>query len=532
MRKRDVLLLTGMGLMIPCYLFTAGNVLFSPWPLYDRSRAALLLLTAVSVCLLLVLFRWVGRAEAFCARHEKKILALAVLFYLIVQLAMGHALRFVPITDAEQCVTAAQLMVDTGTFGNSERSWNYFTRCTNNLGFVYVLAAIFRFFGRLGWEDRFMQLILINSLLFSAGLLASARVLRRVGGHMAQMRFLILMALCFPLLYCTTEIYTDSFSLAFPSMIIYCAMRVMEAGGREDGRPVSFARHSALLWMIAFALLSALGAQIRFTVVIASIACLIAMMLSRKWLRGAVTAAVLAAAMLAGSAMVDAENAKHLDPEDMARRAHPILHYIAMGLPIHEDEGYGQYGYGGWYVFTTSFEDPVERREALLREVIDRVYYLRYPNRLLNMMSRKNLSTFGDGTFLLNEIIEGDAHEPDSPVKQVIFAQGAAYPAYYHVCTAVFVAQMLLACAACVQAIRQRETRGAPVYIALVGAFLLLCIWETRGRYFFQFEMLLLCAAAMLASRTAEKNAPQSCAESRRMEGKNAVHMSKKRAEA
>ena len=57
MRKRDVLLLTGMGLMLPCYLFTAGNVLLSPWPLEDRSRAALLLLTAVSVCRLLVLFR-------------------------------------------------------------------------------------------------------------------------------------------------------------------------------------------------------------------------------------------------------------------------------------------------------------------------------------------------------------------------------------------------------------------------------------------------------------------------------------------
>ena len=29
------LLLVGMGLMIPCYLFTAGNTLLSPWPLYD-----------------------------------------------------------------------------------------------------------------------------------------------------------------------------------------------------------------------------------------------------------------------------------------------------------------------------------------------------------------------------------------------------------------------------------------------------------------------------------------------------------------
>ena len=30
---RTLLLLTGMGLMIPCYLFTVCNVCLSPWPL-------------------------------------------------------------------------------------------------------------------------------------------------------------------------------------------------------------------------------------------------------------------------------------------------------------------------------------------------------------------------------------------------------------------------------------------------------------------------------------------------------------------
>ena len=36
-----------------------------------------------------------------------------------------------------------------------------------------------------------------------------------------------------------------------------------------------------------------------------------------------------------------------------------------------------------------------------------------------------------------------------------------------------------------------------PLYIALLGVFLFLCIWESRGRYFFQFVPLLLCAGAM-----------------------------------
>ena len=37
--------------------------------------------------------------------------------------------------------------------------------------------------------------------------------------------------------------------------------------------------------------------------------------------------------------------------------------------------------------------------------------------------------------------------------------------------------------------------------LTLLGAFLFLCIWETRARYFFQFMMVLLCAGAMFAPK-------------------------------
>ena len=485
---RTLLLLAGMGLMLPCYLFTVGNVCLSPWPLYDRSRVALVLLTAGWMGGLWLTLRAAKRHEAFFAKHERRMLAGFALVYFVIQLLMGCMLRFTPRTDAEQCITAAKLIVETGTFGNNERSWVYFTRCTNNLGYVYILAAILRFFRMLGLTDWFMQLVLVNSLLFTGGLIAGARVVRRLGGPVAQTRFLFLVASCLPLLYCTTELYTDSFSIAFPLWIFYCALRVHDA---DSPRGVA-------LWAVLFALVSFLGAQMRFTAVIASIAALIWLLLGHRALRAVGAAVALAAVMLAGNAAIDAENVRHIAKEDMQTRSLPILHYIAMGLPIHEDEGYGQYGDGGWYIFTTSFDDPDERNAALLSEIIDRVYYLRYPNRLLNMMSRKNLATFGDGTFTLNEVIEADAPQPDNPVKQVIFAQGKLFPAYYHLCTAAFMAQLLLACLSCAQAIRRRDTGAAALYIALVGAFILLSIWETRGRYFFQFELLLLAAAALV----------------------------------
>ncbi len=487
-KLRTLALLTGMGLMIPCYLFTVGNIWFSPWLLYARNRVAIVVLTVLCALGLLAAFGAIGRHEAFLARHRRRILAFAALFYLLVQILMGLALRFTPITDTEQCFTAAQLLADTGDFGNVERPFVYFTRCPHNLSLVYLLSALFRFCGAFGLNDRFMQAVVLCSLFFTAGLIASAQLAGRLGGVRAQMRLLVLFALCLPLLYCTTEIYTDAFSVAFPSLMIDAFLRARESRG--------WARK--LAFCAAFAVFAFVGAQMRVTALIAAIACLIAALFDGQIRLFFAMLLTLALVLVPGTAAVQRENARHLGAQNIEERELPILHYLAMGLPVQVDEGYGQYGYGGWYLFTTSFEDTQERDAALLEEVIDRIYYLRYPNRLLNMLSRKNLSTFGDGTFSLNEIIQADEPQADNPVKAVIFAQGPLYPAYYHLCTGMFMAQMLLACLACAQAIRRRDTTGAPLFLTLLGAFLFLSLWETRGRYFFQFEMILLCAAALV----------------------------------
>ena len=79
-------------------------------------------------------------------------------------------------------------------------------------------------------------------------------------------------------------------------MILYCAMRVHEAQRRRD----------AVLWSVLFALLSFVGAQMRFTALIASIAALMAMLLDRRALRALGMIALLAATMLAGHALLEA----------------------------------------------------------------------------------------------------------------------------------------------------------------------------------------------------------------------------------
>ena len=487
-----VLLLIGMGLMIPGYLFTVGNVALSPWPLYERNRLALAILTPLCLALLLLLGR-AAKAKCF-ERHERAILIGFAAFYFVVQMVSAVALRFTPMTDLEQCVSAARRLLEADQPGLSERSLIYLGRNPHNMGIIYFFCAIFQVADKLG-ADQLLSAAFVCSLLFTVGLLCSARLCRRLGGVQAQTRALLLFATCLPFLYCTSELYTDVFSLSFAPMIILAYFNARDA---ETTR--ARAGHALLFALSAF-----FGAQLRFPTIIAAIACLIAALFEKRVKLTAILAVPLALCFALGGALIQAENEKNLGAENIANNKLPVLHFVLMGLPVQSDEGYGQYGDGGWLIYTTSFDTPQERDAALKQKFIDRAYtLLHHPDMLLSSLSRKNLSTFGRGTFELNEVFEADEHEPDNALKQVVFAQGSLNRVYTHLATGLFLAQMLLACMACAQAIRRRDTNAAPLFLTLLGAFLFLCLWETRARYFFQFMMILLCAGAMFSPKRAD----------------------------
>ena len=304
------LLLVGMGLMIPCYLFTAGNTLLSPWPLYDRNRLALCLLTPLCLLLLLLLGR-AAKAKVF-ETHECAVLLGFAAFYFVIQLVMASALRFTPVTDLEQCVTAARRLAQTGAFGNSERSLIYFGRYPHNMGLVYLLAGIFKAADALG-ADELMAAALVCGLLFSMGLLCAARLCRRLGGAQAQARALLLFATCLPFLYCTSELYTDAFSVAFAPMIVFAFLKARDAGSRKERS----------LWALLFAVCTFFGAQIRFPTIIAAIACLIAALFEKRAKLTALLAAPLALVFAVGGSAVNAANKANLGAANIAQTSFP-----------------------------------------------------------------------------------------------------------------------------------------------------------------------------------------------------------------
>ena len=151
--------------MIPCYLFTVGNVALSPWPLYERNRLALAILTPLCLALLFLLRR---AAKAACfERHERAVLLGFAAFYFAAQMISAFALRFTPMTDLEQCVSAARRLLDANQPGLSERSLIYLGRNPHNMGVIYLFCAIFRAADLLG-ADQLLCAALVCSLLFTA----------------------------------------------------------------------------------------------------------------------------------------------------------------------------------------------------------------------------------------------------------------------------------------------------------------------------------------------------------------------------
>lgn len=494
MKRKRTLLLAGMALVVPCYLFAALNVVFSPWDFLPRSRAALALLCALAAGGMLLIARAADRHEAFLTRHARAIRAAAVLAFFAAQMFFGSQMRFSPDADSATCYNSAIEWVQTGQIGEYRMAWmsivpNIFPQFVLE---VLILRAM-RAMPFLAGVDLYYGIVLFNAALFAAGFWAMLKLAERLRGGAGQAVFAANMALCLPMFYCTSELYSDALSMPFLMLALCLLAQVLTA---RDERVA----HAAAL-LAGFALL--IGMEIRATVVIVAIAAaIVAALLCRpRRLLCFVTAGVV---LLAGHTALIRYRDGILGAEQVAQNSLPVSHYLMMGTPDPLGYGNGSFNYAD-RIFTRSIEDPQERSAACWHEFHERLYALRYPNRMLSALSRKMLSVFGDGTYNLRQIF-GTGSEAPPPLKAVLIDDTPQSDAYRHLCTGVMLAQLLFACAGVAGQIARREAEAADALCAveLVGIFLLLMLWESNARYFFHAVPVLLMVSALGQQRAAD----------------------------
>ena len=156
-------------------------------------------------------------------------------------------------------------------------------------------------------------------------------------------------------------------------------------------------------------------------------------------------------------------------------------------------------GFSGDYAITWGMMEEGATHEEVMASIYsrmkDKIYTLRYPNRLISAALHKDSSFMGDGTYGMTEMLD-DGPVRENVVSSFVLEGRAHYGAYGALTTGIWLAQLTLALAACVRDIRRRDVSGAMLYVAFFGATLFLMLWEARSRYLFGFVPVLLLLAA------------------------------------
>ena len=483
---RERLVCAGMGCCCLAAAVTALNVLLLPFAraCYGFGWLPELLACAAALALLIALGGALRRmTDARAERIARAARPAFLLFLLAVQLVLGYMMAYTPMGDNFMLICGSQMLARDGSFAANPDFGLYLARFSNQWGFFLMLTGLFRLLALFGLEDCLFVLVAIQALLYTASMRAALVLARRLRGARGEIMMIAMLALCLPLYLAAAVLYTDTFSLPFVVFTLLCAQRVLDA---PDGR-------GQLGWAALCALSVLVGGQIKMTVAIALIAAVILWLLRLPLLRAALLSALCAAVLALGTAGVHSVMLSGIiDPAVYAQQNTPVIHWVMMSIPT-GDNPYG--GATGDYGITWGMMDEGATQEEVMDSILtrmkDRIYTLRYPNRLLTALLRKNAAGMGDGTYGMTEMLD-DGPLRENAVSAVVLEGRPYYALYAAVCTGVSMAHMLLTALGTARALRARDTRTALPAVAMVGIILFLLLWEARGRYSFGFMPVLL----------------------------------------
>lgn len=494
MRKRETLLKTGMGLALFALAGTAGNVLVLPLAreLYGYSAWGMGLSLFAALALMLLAGRALcAQGEERLGRAEKRLEGAYLALLLLAHLALGYFMEYTPMGDNHMLFDGSRTLAQLGHFGGADYDL-YLSRFSNQWGFFLMVTAFCRLLWLLGIENQFYAMVVVQALLYTAAMRCLLGMAKKLGGVRAKLLLMLLLAAFLPLYLAAAVLYTDTYSLPFVLFALRFAMDVP-----KEKTALRALGKAALCGLFAF-----IGCQIKMTVAIVLIAAAIVWLLSMRPVR-AVCACLLAGTLVfAGTqGMHQIMLARVLDAEMVAQHNTPTIHWVMMSIPT-GDNPYGNQS-RDYNITWTMMEEGASREEvmaSIYSRMKDKIYTLRYPNRLAMALLRKNAASQGDGTFGMTEMLD-DGPVRENALSAVVLEGRPLYKAYSAVCTGVWLAALLLAALAVYGDLRRRQLRLALPAVAMLGMLLFLLLWEARSRYMFSFTPIVLLLAACGAAQ-------------------------------
>ena len=496
---REMLLLCGMGLFLFACAVTAINVIMLPIARTYHGYSGVIAFAAMAAyaAVSLLLGKKLLSAQD---SHLERVVKIAVPAYLCVMFAMhlisAVLLEYTPSGDNFMIYNAAQLMARDGSFDAYPDFYLYLSRFSNQWGFMLMLSGLYKLLFAVGLTDMFFPTAVVQAVIYIFGVLALLDIARRLRGVRGVLALVFVLSTCFPLYIAASVLYTDTFSMPFVALSLCFALRAMDAESIK--KTVAYA--------LAAAAFAAVGGQIKMTAAIVLIAAVIVFALRMKPLRALCACTVMALTMAVSVAGVNrAVVGPILDPAMVEQHNTPAIHWIMMSMPT----GNNPYGddiedYRQTWKMMEEGASREEVMDSIYTRLIDKIYYLRYPSRLIPALLRKNAAAFGDGTLGLSEILDDKPHRY-SALSAVVREEGKCYPVYQAVCSGIFGAHLIFGALVCLRDMKKKDLRAALLYVAMFGFMVFMLIWEVRSRYIFNFAPVLLLISMGFIARGAKE---------------------------
>ena len=495
------LLTLGMWLFVIAGSITAANVFIgSCINAYPGAIAPLLIAAFIAFACgsLYIKKKLTSAKDAALEKVARIAVPLYLAFLFAVHILLGYLMEYTPMGDNFMLFTSSQMLVTDGNFDAYPDFYLYLSRFSNQWGFLLILSTLYRLLFALGLTDMFFPTVCVQALLYVGGMAAFFGIARQLRGVRGVIAALFVAVTCLPLYLAAAVLYTDTFSLPFLVIAVYFALRTLDAGSMKR----------TLVFALLCAVFAALGSQIKMTVAIVLIAATIVFFLRLPLLRALCAGAVIWLCMALSILGVNrAVVGPVLDPEMVAQHHTPTIHWVMMSIPS-SDNPYGSYRSEDYRITWTMMEEGASREavmDSIYTRLIDKIYFLRYPNRLIPLMLNKNAAAFGDGSFGMTDMLD-DGPKRENLLSSFVLLDRPYYALYLSVCSGVYFVHLLFAVLSCLQDVKRRHFGSAILYIAMLGLILFMLIWESRSRYIFNFvPILLLLSSSFIACEAKER---------------------------
>jgi hypothetical protein len=411
----------------------------------------------------------------------KKLLPFYMFLFGAALFAVSVCLRSGPISDYENVYWAAYKLAN----GMEVTNWDYFSRWTNNVGYMFVLSLLFRPVSFFNSEDvsyyfvlflNVVQVVLmLRCIVYLAGRISPEHSVR------LSLTALIIGSIWLPLWANTSIFYSDQLSLAAAVFGITFLVRGYE-------------KDKALKYSLPAGLMFAIGALIKATSATLLIALVFAFLIfkkGREYLRElAVTAAVFV--VVFGGFKLYSSSLPYMDDVEVLKA--PVEYWVALGI-----NGSGTYGDSEDFAIECLTAESYEKRKELAREqIIDNISNLWNKDHII-AKARQNFGAgdLGAAGYLIWP-------ENENLLWNFVSTEGIYYWKYACLTTSFFFAWLLIAAlgGAVMCFNKSYDEKDMPLFtlsLAFWGLALFLMLWEAQDKQMYNHSgiMILMLAVSL-----------------------------------